>query len=46
MNNGATACSCVLAAVAGACFAGGIIILTGGRVENHGENGVCHIHAR
>lgn len=39
MNRGIKVISYALAVMAGVCFAGGIAILTGGRVEKHGQTG-------
>lgn len=44
MNRGVTVLSYALAVVASVCFVGGIVILTGGRVEKHGQTGANHIH--
>lgn len=46
MNNGNVVLSYALAAMAGLCFIGGIAILSGGRVDNHGQIGANYIHTR
>lgn len=46
MNNRFTVLSYVLATMAGVCFVGGVAILTGGRVEKHGQTGDNRLHAR
>lgn len=46
MNNRTMVFSYALAAMASLCFVGGIAILSGGRVENHGQTGANYIHTR
>jgi hypothetical protein len=36
--------SYALAVIAGVCFAGGVTILTNGRVDKHGQAGANHSH--
>ena len=46
MNNGNVVLSYTLAMLASLCFIGGVVILSGGRVDNHGQFGGNHIHTR
>lgn len=46
MDDGLTVISYTLAAMAGVCFASGLVILSGGRVKQHGPNRFYHIHVR
>lgn len=45
MKNKYKAISYAFAAIAGVCFGGGVAILTGGRVKQHGATGGHYIHA-
>lgn len=46
MNNGNVVLSYALVTIASLCFIGGVVILSGGRVDNHGKFGDDHIHTR
>lgn len=46
MEDGLAIISYTLAAMAGVCFASGLVILSGGRVKQHGPTRLDHIHVR
>lgn len=46
MDNGMTVLSYALATVASVCFLGGVAILSGGRVKQHGTIRDHHRHVR
>ncbi len=46
MDDGLAIISYTLAAMAGVCFASGLVILSGGRVKQHGPTRTNYIHVR